>query len=69
MRQIYYSIKTLLNEHRLNIVRIISLSLGLTIGILLFSRIIFELSYEKCYPESETLAMARKIKCSALFRI
>lgn len=40
-------------------IRVISLSLGLTIGILLFSQIAFELSYEKCYPESEQLAIVR----------
>ena len=51
MRQIYYTIRTLLRERGSNIIRIISLSLGLTIGILLFSQIAFELSYEQCYPE------------------
>jgi putative ABC transport system permease protein len=59
MRQIYYSIRTLLREHSSNIIRIISLSLGLTIGILLFSQIAFELNYEQCYPESERLAIVR----------
>ena len=59
MRQIYYSIRTLLRERGTNIIRIISLSLGLTIGILLFSQIAFELSYERCYPEPERLAIAR----------
>lgn len=47
MRQIYYSIRTLLRERGTNIIRVISLSLGLTIGILLFSQIAFELSYEQ----------------------
>lgn len=59
MRQIYYSIRTLLREQGLNIVRVISLSLGLTIGILLFSQIAYELNIEKCYPEAENLVMAR----------
>lgn len=59
MRQIYYSIRTLLRERGSNIIRIISLSLGLTIGILLFSQIAFELSFEKCYPEAEKLALVR----------
>ena len=59
MRQIYYSIRTLLHERTLNIVRVLSLSLGLTVGILLFSQIAFEMSYEKCYPEAENLIMAR----------
>ena len=53
MRQIYYSIRTLLRERGSNLIRVISLSLGLTIGILLFSQIVFELSYENCYPEAE----------------
>ena len=59
MRQIYYSIRTLLHERTLNIVRVLSLSLGLTVGILLFSQIAFEMSYEKCYPEAENLIMAK----------
>lgn len=59
MRQIYYSIRTLLRERGSSIIRIISLALGLTVGILLFSQIAFELSYEKCYPEAEKLAMVR----------
>ena len=59
MRQIYYSIRTLLRERGSNLIRVISLSLGLTIGILLFSQIVFEPSYENCYPEAERLAMVR----------
>lgn len=59
MRQIYYSIRTLLRERGSNLIRVISLSLGLTIGILLFLQIVFELSYENCYPEAERLAMVR----------
>ena len=48
-----------MRERGSNIIRIISLSLGLTIGVLLFSQIAFELSYEKCYPEAERLALVR----------
>lgn len=59
MRQIYYTIRTLMREWGSNIIRIVSLSLGLTVGILLFSQIAFELSYEKCYPDSDHLAIVR----------
>jgi putative ABC transport system permease protein len=59
MRQIYYTIRTLLRERGSNIIRVISLSLGLTIGILLFSQIAFELNYEQCYPDAERLALVR----------
>ena len=33
--------------------------IGLTIGILLFSQIAFELNYEKCYPEADRLVLVR----------
>lgn len=59
MRQIYYTIRTLLRERGSNIIRVISLSLGLTIGILLFSQIAFELNYEQCYSDAERLALVR----------
>ncbi|WP_368114450.1 ABC transporter permease [Bacteroides sp. RTP21281st1_E4_RTP21281_210402] len=59
MRQIYYTIRTLLRERGSNVIRVISLSLGLTIGILLFSQIAFELNFEQCYPDAERLALVR----------
>ena len=59
MRQIYYSIRTLLHERTLNIVRVLSLSLGLTVGILLFSQIAYELSYENFYKDPENVALMR----------
>lgn len=59
MKQLYYAIQTILHGRGSNVTKVVSLSLGLTIGILLFSQIAFELSYEKCYPESERLAMVR----------
>ena len=59
MRQIYYTIRTLLRERGSNVIRVISLSLGLTIGILLFSQIAFELNFEQCYLDAERLALVR----------
>lgn len=55
MKQIYYAIQNILHGKGSNITKVLSLSLGLTIGILLFSRIAFELNYERCYPEAENL--------------
>ena len=49
--------QTILHGRGSNVTKLISLSLGLTIGILLFSQIAFELSYEKCYPDAERLAL------------
>lgn len=46
MKQLYYAIQTILHGRGSNVTKVISLSLGLTVGILLFSQIAFELSYE-----------------------
>lgn len=59
MKQLYYAIQTILHGRGSNVTKVLSLSLGLTIGILLFSQIAFELSYEQCYPEAGQLALVR----------
>lgn len=59
MKQLYYAVQTLLHGRGSNVTKVISLSLGLTIGILLFSQIAFELNYEKCYPDADRLALVR----------
>ena len=59
MKQLYYAIQSILHGRGSNATKVISLSLGLTIGILLFSQIAFELNYEKCYPDAERLALVR----------
>ena len=59
MRQIYYTIKTLLRGRSSTSTKLISLTLGLLVGILLFSQIAYEMSYEKCYPDPERLVLVR----------
>ena len=59
MKQIYYAIQSILHGRGSNVTKVISLSLGLTIGILLFSQIAFELNYEKCYPDADRLVLVR----------
>jgi len=56
MKQIYYAIQNIIHGKGSNITKVLSLSLGLTVGILLFSQIAFELSYERCYPEADNLS-------------
>lgn len=48
MKQLYYVIRTLLRGRGSNIIKVISLGLGLTMSILLFSRVAFEQSYDTC---------------------
>ncbi|WP_455672864.1 FtsX-like permease family protein [Phocaeicola sp.] len=59
MKQLYYAIQTILRGRGSNVMKVLSLTLGLTIGILLFAQVAFELSYERCYPDSEQLAIVR----------
>lgn len=61
MRQIYYTLQTLLRGHGATGIKLVSLSLGLLVGILLFSQIAYELSYENCYPEPEQLVLVRSV--------
>lgn len=46
MKQIYYVIQTLLRGRGSNIIKVISLGLGLTMSILLFSRVAYEQSFD-----------------------
>lgn len=57
MKHIYYALRVLPREMGANVTKVISLSLGLIVGILLFSQIAFELSYERGYPDAERLAI------------
>ena len=57
MRQLYYIMQTLLRGRGSNVVKLISLTLGLLVGILLFSQIVFELNYDTFYKEHERLTM------------
>ena len=55
MKQLYYVIQTLLHGRNANIIKIISLGLGLMMSILLFSRVAYEQSYDTCFKENENL--------------
>ena len=55
MKQLYYVIQTLLHGRNANVIKIISLGLGLTMSILLFSRVAYEQSFDTCFKEHENL--------------
>ena len=55
----YYTIQTLLRGRGSNVVKTVSLTLGLFVGILLFSQIAYEFSYENFYQDPERLVMLR----------
>jgi len=55
MRSLLYSIRMLVLYKRLNLIKFISLTFGLFIGIILFARVAFELSFDTHYKESDRL--------------
>lgn len=59
MRHLYYTIHILLRGRGNNFIKLMSLTLGLLIGILLFSQIAYELNYENFYKEPERVVMLR----------
>lgn len=59
MRQLYYIFQTLIRGRGSNFIKLMSLTLGLLIGILLFSQIAFELSYENFYHNPDQVVLLR----------
>ncbi|MDL2247754.1 FtsX-like permease family protein [Bacteroides sp. OttesenSCG-928-J23] len=57
MKQLYYTLLTLLRGRNSNVIKVISLALGLFIGIILFARVAYELSYNTGYKEADRLSV------------
>lgn len=57
MRQFHYILQTIWRSKSSNGVKLLSLTLGLTVGVLLFSQIAYELHYDTFYKGHEKLAM------------
>ena len=55
MKQLYYVIQTLLHGRNANVIKIVSLGLGLMMSILLFSRVAYEQSYDTCFKDNQNL--------------
>ena len=55
MKQIYYTIQTLLRGRGSNLIKVLSLGLSLTMTILLFSRVAYERSFDTCYQAYDRL--------------
>ena len=60
MRYLYYTIQTLRRGRTSSFIKLLSLTLGLLVGVLLFAQIAYELNYERCYPEPDRLVLARE---------
>ena len=51
MKQIHYVIRTLIHGRGSNIIKVVSLGLGLAMSILLFSRVAYEQSFDTCFKD------------------
>ncbi len=61
MKSLYYVTQTLLHSRSSNLIKIISLTLGVTVSILIFARQAFELNYDTCYEDYERLYIIKNI--------
>ena len=59
MRYLYYTIQTLRRGRSSTFIKLVSLTLGLLVGVLLFAQIAYELSFDRFYEEPETLVTLR----------
>jgi len=55
MKKLYYAIRNILRAQGMNLIKVISLALGLTVSIILFTRIAFELNYDCFYKDPDRL--------------
>ena len=55
MKHLHYVIQTLLHSKGSNLLKVVSLGLGLTMSILLLARVAFEQSYDTCFPDNGRL--------------
>ncbi len=59
MKQLFYTIRYLFRGKENNLVKIVSLTIGLVVSVVLFSLVAFEMSYDNFYPEKDNLYMLR----------
>lgn len=55
MKTVYYTLQTLLHRRGEPCIKILTLTLGLLMAVFLFARMAFELSYDRCFRQSEHL--------------
>ncbi|MDR2921697.1 MAG: ABC transporter permease [Tannerella sp.] len=55
MKQLHYTLRYLFRVKGNNLIKVISLTLGLVVALVLFSKVAFEMSYDKFYPEADRI--------------
>lgn len=59
MKQIFYAYQNIIRAWMEQIIKVVSLGVGLLVSILLFARVAFELNYDKFYPEAEKIFLVQ----------
>lgn len=60
MRQVYYTMRYLLHKRGNNTIKILSLTLGLAVSLVLFGKIAFDMSYDNFIPDGERIYRIRR---------
>ena len=55
MKQLHYILRGLLRVKGNNLIKIVSLTLGLVVALVLFSKVAFEMSYDKSYQDADRI--------------
>lgn len=53
MKELFYTIRYLLRGRGNNLIKVISLTLGLVVAMILFSKVAYEMSFDKHYPDAD----------------
>lgn len=61
MKQFYYILRNLAHTRVNSFIKIVSLTLGLAVAIVLFSKVAFEMSYDTFYPDADRLYRLQRI--------
>ncbi|MDF9831449.1 ABC transporter permease [Parabacteroides sp. PF5-6] len=55
MKQFFYALKNLLNGRGNNLIKVVSLTLGLVVALVLFSKVAFEMTFDTAYPDADRI--------------
>lgn len=64
MKNIRIAIRGLFKKGRHNDIKILSLGIGLAMGLVLIAKVCFELSYDNFYPQSDRILLSRRTLAS-----
>ncbi|MDH6342697.1 putative ABC transport system permease protein [Parabacteroides sp. PFB2-12] len=61
MKQFFYTLRYLVYRKGSNSIKVISLTLGLAVALVLFSKVAFELSYDRFYPDADRIYRIQRL--------